>query len=444
MSSEKKPIIYHKRNGIWYVQFLNPATGAYLSAKSTRERSRNRAEAIVSQWLQTEIPSGRERRTLVDECNVDTCLRIIRNPSFSSNDAARVVEALKDRGFLSGEVQAGDSSSPLFVEYLDTFWNYDESPYIKERLNAGRKIGRRYAHENRGYISRYIKDFFSGKRLFEISDNLITEFLNSLRERGLSPATVNQVRKSLVVPLGFAYKKHYISVNPGVFVDKFAGDPQKRGILSNDEADAVFKVEWTDRRAFVANMLARATGMRQGEILALRISDIGLDRVFVNHSWSSHDGLKTPKNGKTRVVPVGQKTMRVLREFMDNGGNPFQNDPERFIFFSSVKDKPMEPTLLTKCLYEALERLDPPITAEIRKERNIVFHSWRHFAAKFLASHADQETGMLVTGHETEAIFAEYSDHKTAADQEISFKKMQKALSGIDEPTPETLKIGSI
>lgn len=191
-------------------------------------------------------------------------------------------------------------------------------------------------------------------------------------------------------------------------------------------------------------MLARATGMRQGEILALRISDIGLDRVFVNHSWSSHDGLKTPKNGKTRVVPVGQKTMRVLREFMDNGGNPFQNDPERFIFFSSVKDKPMEPTLLTKCLYEALERLDPPITAEIRKERNIVFHSWRHFAAKFLASHADQETGMLVTGHETEAIFAEYSDHKTAADQEISFKKMQKALSGIDEPTPETLKIGSI
>ena len=40
--------------------------------------------------------------------------------------------------------------------------------------------------------------------------------------------------------------------------------------------------------------------MRQGEIAALKLQDIGEDRIYIRHSWGKYDGLKTPKNGEEK------------------------------------------------------------------------------------------------------------------------------------------------
>ncbi len=41
-----------------------------------------------------------------------------------------------------------------------------------------------------------------------------------------------------------------------------------------------------------------------GEVLALQRQDIGKDRLFIRHSYSIRDGLKSPKNGGEREVPL--------------------------------------------------------------------------------------------------------------------------------------------
>jgi hypothetical protein len=48
------------------------------------------------------------------------------------------------------------------------------------------------------------------------------------------------------------------------------------------------------------NLLSATTGMRQGEVLAVRGGDTGEDVLRVAHSWSPADGLKSPKNGEAR------------------------------------------------------------------------------------------------------------------------------------------------
>jgi integrase len=56
------------------------------------------------------------------------------------------------------------------------------------------------------------------------------------------------------------------------------GKAAKRGILTVEEAGALFAKPWTDAAAMAANLLSATTGMRQGEVLAIRGGDIGNDK----------------------------------------------------------------------------------------------------------------------------------------------------------------------
>jgi integrase len=84
----------------------------------------------------------------------------------------------------------------------------------------------------------------------------------------------------------------------------FSGPSTKRNILTPELATAVFTINWDDQRSKIANMLAAVTGMRAGEIQALRVKDIGTDCIYVSHSWNSKDSLKPTKNNEPRRVEV--------------------------------------------------------------------------------------------------------------------------------------------
>ena len=50
--------------------------------------------------------------------------------------------------------------------------------------------------------------------------------------------------------------------------------------------------------------------MREGEILALQVRDIGEDKIYIRHSYGSYDGLPTQKKWRrTR----NQNTVRTER-----------------------------------------------------------------------------------------------------------------------------------
>ena len=66
----------------------------------------------------------------------------------------------------------------------------------------------------------------------------------------------------------------------------------------------IFAAKWENETAKLACLIASYTGMRQGEIAALRLQDIGEDRIYIRHSWGKYDGLKTPKNGEEREIRI--------------------------------------------------------------------------------------------------------------------------------------------
>jgi len=111
-----------RRGSTWYVQFYNPHTKKYLSARSTGETNRNAAHLVVSQWLRDGVPDpARGARRFRELLDLDLAISIIKSAPLNLDDAGRIVQALKDRDLIrDATVGAGPVSEPL-ITFLERF-----------------------------------------------------------------------------------------------------------------------------------------------------------------------------------------------------------------------------------------------------------------------------------------------------------------------------------
>jgi integrase len=125
----------------------------------------------------------------------------------------------------------------------------------------------------------------------------------------------------------------------------FSGKATERQILTPELAAAIFKVQWKDERARLANMLAMVTGMRAGEIQGLRVQDLGKDCLYIRHSWNRLDGLKTTKTNEYRTVEV--PFPELIQDLLTLAAtNPHGQSMDGYVFWAEkMPDKPMEATL---------------------------------------------------------------------------------------------------
>lgn len=98
-------------------------------------------------------------------------------------------------------------------------------------------------------------------------------------------------------------------------------------VLSNTEAQLLLKeAQLTDHRFYPVWIVALFTGMRSGELFALKWTDVDMESrsVHVSKSWSSKNGLKSTKNQKTRVVPMGDELSGFLKKLkLERGQEEF-------------------------------------------------------------------------------------------------------------------------
>jgi len=397
----------HKRqNGIFYVEFINPENGKKLSARSTGETDEIRARVKAELWKARGIPTGRIRkpRPIEEAAGIEAVIKAIRKANLDSDDALRVVSALKGMGLIDvAAVKNTGRGSVPFVKFLESFWDYDNSEYIQERLAHGYRFSRRYAKECKRRINAELRLSFGDKKLNCVTTDDLKRLSKQLADRGLATSTINLILLTCCTPLKWAFNEKIIPANPVTGLTKFSITNKERGVLTEAEAGAVFAADWKDKRAFVASLVAATTGARQGECLALRRSDIGSDTLNIAHSYSPLDGLKCPKNGHKRIVPLLPEVRAALIDLLED--NPHGGD-DPFVFFSLYPDKPVDPGVLLKGLKETLDK-----TGVDHRGRNIAFHSWRHFFCSKITQLIDGEKVAKVSGHLSEGVFKKYASH---------------------------------
>lgn len=124
-----------------------------------------------------------------------------------------------------------------------------------------------------------------------------------------SAATVNRAVEDLRRMLNWAVSREYVSSSPfsrgGVSVIKFDREDNRRNRrISPEEEEKLIAAAPPQLRALI--ILALDTGVRAGEMLAVRIKDVDLDRKEITLRG------QTTKSGKTRAVPISTQRLRAV------------------------------------------------------------------------------------------------------------------------------------
>jgi integrase len=242
----------------------------------------------------------------------------------------------------------------------------------------------------------------------------VQALLRKLGAKGLSRQTVAHVRAVLRTALSQAQRWELVSRNVAALADAPHVPDRQVEALSPDDARAVLAaVEGTRLDALVTLVLY--TGLRQGEALGLRWSDVDLDahlltvrmalqRVFPREGASRLELVEPKTRRSRRPVPFPPLVAEALRaqrarQAEDRlGAGPRWVDSLPGFVFTTHHGTPLDGRTVTVQFQAALARAGLP------RRR---FHELRHgYATLLLAAGTDLKVVSQILGHSTIALTA--------------------------------------
>lgn len=236
----------------------------------------------------------------------------------------------------------------------------------------------------RGMVCNHIPDALGKTRLVEITPIQVLNLLRHKSRLGYSKSTVARIHIILRRALGHAVRWGLLEHNPADVLPVKGTNPAAGLAYLEPAAIGPYLDAARDYRHYPIIFTALQTGMRQGELLALRHRDVGEDRITVRRALKrTVDGVLyfgPPKSASSyRTVPISHRNQSVLCHWIERqreelGAVTVAAEMER-IFFTTGGGKPVHPRNLLRTHYRVLER------AGLAR---IPFHGLRHTHATML------------------------------------------------------------
>lgn len=231
-------------------------------------------------------------------------------------------------------------------------------------------------------------------RLGEIEQRDLKALARQLREKGLAPATVRIVMAPVRALLATAVEEGLIRTNPAAGLRLGAGSgpaggAEKRRALDEEQLARLLE-ETPDRWRLLVRFLVQ-TGVRVGELIALRWGDVDLDGQRVNVQRRLYRGrLDEPKSRYgLRQVPISKRLSADLRR---ERGTTDDGDP---LFTGSMGGALRAEYVLRSIVKPAAARAGVP-WADV--------HTMRHTCASILfRSGWNAKQVQMVLGHHSPA-----------------------------------------
>ena len=457
MKATGQPWCIYPRNGIdgiFYVQLKNKETGNYMTAKSTGSRDRNEATRFASRWWTEYDKTGTvsykpsnsmmdaadyqmkaldEKITAYTQTAIDTIVQSVQTVSFNKNtphpysvsaaeyeDAPKEVKPLLDR-----------LSTLTFYEYVLLYWNYNESPYIKEFTRTGEKPPNPERFKD---ISRSIKKYahlFPQCLLTEITGTKIDTLLGAIKGAGkLKENTMHKYYSICIQALRFAYRNNLIARDISQQITRESKSTRKKAkkeaekaTFTKEEIRQLFNGEhnpFGSQINWLINEVLFKTGCRIGEIQALQMQDFiknadGYALKIDKNYCRAGNRIKCTKTERSDTIPISDNLAAKLLAYLEK--HPLKDKQDAFIFFSAQKSSiPISYAAIRKNFIATMKKLK-------FARANLTLHSYRHTFATFLrlAGFSEEELKFL-TRHDCIAEVRHYADHYTPEMEQLKYK----------------------
>jgi hypothetical protein len=174
------------------------------------------------------------------------------------------------------------SKTITFCDYLIQFSDFNTSDYFRELETMGREPHIEHSLEMQKTVDRHYRPYFNSTLLSQINEVSLQKFIVYIKtQKCFAASTVNSIRNASMKALRYAKSKKMIKYFDFDAVIRAGGKAAKRGVLENEEVDKLFDVKWPSIRSRIATFISYHTGMRIGEIRALKVCDIHPDRISV-------------------------------------------------------------------------------------------------------------------------------------------------------------------
>jgi len=339
-----------------------------------------------------------------------------RQPVGSVVDLPTRKDAEKAVAHLRVKVNDGAAFAPITIEQLVDHYKLHELP---ENHSFSTMAG--YTN----ILDTQVLPKWGECSLSEIKSMNVENWLRVLKKKRdgkpASPCYRSKIRNLMSALFSHAIRNEWAVTNPITAVRTSAKRLRTPDILAPEEFRALLGE--LDLRERVLLLLVGATGLRRGELIALRWSDLDFDNLLVNvtHSvWHSIEG-NTKTQASRRPVPMPALVAAELEKWRKE--SPYCSD-EDYVFASDLKkgSQPLQPEMiLRRHIRPALERL--------HVAKRIGWHSFRHGLATLLRQNGvDVKTAQELLRHAnsriTLDIYQQSVPEERRAAQALAFRNL--------------------
>jgi Site-specific recombinase XerD len=165
-----------------------------------------------------------------------------------------------------------------------------------------------------------INEYLGHITMTDLTADDIEGSILALKKKGLSESALHKYWQKVNQILKHAVKRRVIPFNPCDQLEPIKRPDAKERKALNFEQAAKFALALKNENRdgkIVAVWLALALGLRRGECLGLRWTDVDFDEriVHIRKQYDVHHNLRKPKCASIRDLPVDEGTIAFLREW---------------------------------------------------------------------------------------------------------------------------------
>lgn len=302
------------------------------------------------------------------------------------------------------------------IEQLDqciTFGRYAADFFIegKCKLTIRKKASNKpftsdMLRVRKGQLDNYLMKRFKDTKMDEID---LFEYEDWRMNLSLANSTKNGITVTMKQILNEAVREKIIPHNPLLQVDSLSktsvnprdsltvAEMKKLFPLNNEEALKV----WITQKYHTLLFLIVSSGMRSGEVRALRWGDVIWDDsgILITKACKNSGLIGTVKEKKEKFVRLPNRTMQLLKDWKKESLAVEETD---FIFYGKGVDKPIDKRTILDNFKRAMTRVG------VGEGKNLLVHSLRHTFNSYLLSVLPSEVVRKFTGHSSEQMTNHY------------------------------------